>query len=273
MMALADHQLLALLAEDAGYGDLTTESLGIGACWGQLRMSARQPMTVCGTEEAARLFALAGAQAEIIAASGVAVDPGAPLLVASGEAGALHRVWKTAQVLLEWASGVATAAAAIAAAAGIPVACTRKSAPGTKALAIKAVRAGGAIMHRLGLSETLLVFAEHRVFLDEPPAATVARLRRAQPEKRIIVEVADLDEAKTWIEAGADVVQLERFTPAEVAACRRLCAGRPVLLAAAGGIHAGNAADYAAAGADLLVTSAPYQAPPLDVQVRFARQE
>ena len=35
------------------------------------------------------------------------------------------------------------------------------------------------------------------------------------------------------------------------------------------GVNAGNAGAYAAAGADLLVTSAPYWAKPRDVQVRF----
>jgi molybdenum transport protein len=41
------------------------------------------------------------------------------------------------------------------------------------------------------------------------------------------------------------------------------------LLAVAGGIRADNAAEYVSAGADLLVTSAPYTAPPKDVQVIF----
>jgi molybdenum transport protein len=42
------------------------------------------------------------------------------------------------------------------------------------------------------------------------------------------------------------------------------------LVAAAGGINAGNAAAYARAGADVVVTSAPYLARPRDVQVRIS---
>jgi hypothetical protein len=38
---------------------------------------------------------------------------------------------------------------------------------------------------------------------------------------------------------------------------------------AAGGIHAGNVAAYARAGADIVVTSSPYLAKPRDVQVRI----
>jgi molybdenum transport protein len=274
---LSDTDLQALLGDDTAGGDLTTHTLGIGAHPARLSFHARQPMTVCATEEAARLFELAGARASLLAVSGTPASAGTPLLEVAGDAAALHRAWKTAQVLVEWASGIATAAAAIVAAAqGTPVACTRKNVPGTKALSIKAMRTGGATMHRLGLSETLLVFAEHRLYLDEAPAATIARLKRAEPEKKIVVEVGSLDEARCWLDAGADVLQLEKFSPADVAAVnefRRLASAEffGTLIAAAGGINAGNAADYAAAGADLLVTSAPYTAAPRDVQVDFRR--
>jgi molybdenum transport protein len=126
-------------------------------------------------------------------------------------------------------------------------------------------------MHRLGLSETLLLFAEHRLFLNESPVETVARFKRAEPEKRLVVEVADIEEAIVWAKAGADVVQLEKFAPEAVADCRNAI-GRlelNVLLAAAGGVRADNASAYVSAGADLLVASAPYAAPPKDVQVDF----
>jgi molybdenum transport protein len=231
-------------------------------------------MTVCGTEEAVRLFELAGASADRVLSSGMAAQDGALLLTAAGPADALHRAWKTAQTLMEWASGIASGAAALVhAAAPVPVACTRKNAPGTKALSIKAIQAGGAIAHRLGLSETLLVFAEHRLFLDEPPGATITQLRTRQPEKKIVVEVVSADEALTWARAGADVLQLEKFTPAALSACRtRLkTAGLQPVLVAAGGVRVDNAADYVAAGAALIATSAPYHAAPRDVQVQFFR--
>lgn len=274
MRVLSDNDLWALLSDDVPCGDLTSRSLGIGEQPARLEFRARDSMTVCASEEALRLFELAGAQGALRTPSGTRVSAQALILEAEGSAAALHTAWKTAQTLIEWASGIATATAAIVAAAGgIPVACTRKNVPGTKALSVKAVRAGGGIMHRLGLSETLLLFAEHRLFLDKTPAQTIERLRRAQPEKKIIVEVNDLEEARLWAAAGADILQLEKFTPDAVAACHDVLelvptAGR-TLLAAAGGIRADNAAAYAAAGADLLVTSAPYTAAPRDVQVNF----
>lgn len=271
MLALSDDELFRLLRDDVPNGDLTTVSLGMDDRDGQVEFRARPPMTVCATEEAVRLFQLAGAAAELVTPSGANVAAGTSLLIARGTAGALHTGWKAAQILVEWASGIATATAAIVAnAAPIPVACTRKNAPGTKAMSGKAVRCGGATLHRLGLSETLLVFAEHRLFLDEAPAETVARLKRRQAEKKIVVEVASVEEARVWAAAGADVLQLEKFPPEQVAAARAACASFPVVLAAAGGVRADNAAAYVAAGADLLVTSAPYTAAPCDVQVSFS---
>lgn len=273
--ALNDHALHQLLTEDVPYGDLTTESLAISAKLGSIRFFARAPMTVCGVEEAVRLFQFCGAEAEAQIASGTEAAPGTPLLEAHGSAGALHQGWKTAQTLMEWCGGIASSAAAIVAAArrGDPnamVAGTRKNVPGNRRLAVKAFKAGGAIMHRNGLSETLLIFAEHRLFLgDEAPAETLARLRRQCPEKRVVIEVAALEEALIW--ADADVLQLEKFTAEQVAKTVAALAARgsQAVVGAAGGINAKNAEDYARAGARLLVTTAPHLAPPRDVQVRF----
>ncbi len=271
----SDHELHQLLNEDVPFGDLTTDSLGIAARMGHIRFFARDPMVVCGVEEAVRLFQLCGAQTRLCAPSGTVAPSKTLLLEASGRASALHRGWKVAQTLMEWCAGIATSAAAITAAAqrGHPdtlVAGTRKNVPGIRRLAAKAFRSGGAVMHRGGLSETLLVFAEHRQFLgSEPPSATITRLRRQCPEKRIVVEVASLADALAWAEA--DVLQLEKFTPDAVSEVAAALAqrGSSTLIAAAGGITANNAEDYARAGARLLVTTAPHLAPPRDVQVRF----
>jgi molybdenum transport protein len=103
--------------------------------------------------------------------------------------------------LFEIAGGIATTAKAIVDAArsvnpAVSVACTRKCTPGAKALSIKAIMAGGAVPHRLGLSETVLVFSQHRAFLkNEPIAAIIKRLRQQIPEKKIVVEADTLAEA------------------------------------------------------------------------------
>lgn len=276
--ALSDEALQQLLREDAPYGDLTTHSLGLSGLPGAVTFAARQPMTVCASEEAARLFTLCGAVAQVHAPSGRHVLAGAELLSAQGPAAALLLAWKVAQTLMECSSGIASEVARIvtelrAAGHAQPLACTRKAFPGTRAIAIKAVYAGGGIMHRTGLSESLLLFPEHRLFVDASMDDTVGRLRKQQPEKRLVAEVTTLQEALTLATAGADVLQLERFTPDAVRQCKlALHASRlHPALAVAGGVNAANAVAYAEAGADVLVSSAPYHAPPRDVEVRFSR--
>ncbi|BBF93116.1 ModD protein [Blastochloris tepida] len=275
---LGDAALDALLADDVPLGDLTTHLLGIGDAPGVMTFAARGPMVAAAVEDAARLLTRAGCTVETFAASGAALDAGAPILTARGPAGALHRGWKMGQLLIETASGIATTTRAIVAAAravdpDAAVAGTRKMVPGTKALSLKGLMAGGGVPHRLGLSETILVFAEHRAFLGgEPPAATIARLRRGAPERAIVVEVATVEEGVVWAAAGAGVIQAEKFAVEAVAelAARLRTAAPHALIAAAGGITAERAGAYVAAGARVIVTSAPYAAKPLDVAVRIA---
>ena len=274
---LPDSLLESLLQDDTPLGDATTWGLGIGNIPGRLLFRARHAQVACCTEEAARMGSLRGLHTEgVMVTSGTPVAAGTLLLTLTGRAADLHSVWKPAQTLMEYAAGIASATAELVAAARrgnpqVPVACTRKNMPGAKAMSVKAILAGGAVPHRLGLSETLLVFGEHRVFLgNEAPADTVARLHQCWPERQVVVEVGSTQEALTWIDAGADVIQLEKFPPDTVATIVQLAAGKPVKIAAAGGVNASNAETYARAGAHILVSSAPYGAAPRDVAVTLS---
>lgn len=279
MTVFHDDELLAILRDDCPYSDITTQGLGIGRVPAVLRMTARNDMIVCGVEEAARMFGLSGASVKPMVASGDKVAAGSLILVADGEGGALHRAYKMAQTLMEILSGISTSAGAIVAAArrGNPqchVVCTRKHMPGMKRAAIRAIEAGGASPHRLGLSDYVLVFDAHRVLLNtsEPLKEHLARLRSAAPERRLAAEADSIEDALTLVEAGVDVLQVDKFSPEQVSALRaKLPSALPIVLAVAGGVNASNAEAYAAVGADVLVTSAPYYAPPRDVKVTFAR--
>jgi molybdenum transport protein len=270
-------ELESLLFDDVPYGDLTTEALGIGGAAAAMEFAARDPMVLALAEDAAAIIEICGCSVELSASTGTLLRPDMPILSVHGPAAGVLKGWKVAQTLIEIWSGVATATreivdAAIAVAPGIVIACTRKNTPGTKRFAVAAIKAGGAVMHRLGLSETVLVFPEHRGFLgEEPLAATAARLKRAAPEKKLVIEVKTIDAAVAAAEAGFDVVQVEKFEPPDVAALverLRSARHRPVV-AVAGGVNAANAAAYARTGADVLVTSSPYLARPRDVQVRI----
>jgi molybdenum transport protein len=138
---------------------------------------------------------------------------------------------------------------------------------------LRAIIAGGCVPHRLGLSDSVLVFAQHRAFLGRmPPHLWVAALRAAQPERKIAVEAESVDEAVWFAGAGIDSLQLDKLAPEQVAEAVRAIRDLPrrPLVAVTGGVNETNAAAYAAAGADLLVTSAPYAAPPADISVSVA---
>lgn len=266
-----------LLGEDARFGDLTTEAMGIAGARARLSMSMRADATVCGVEVAEALFHKVGVEVERLVVSGDRVPAGGAILSARGAAGGVFAAWKVSQTLVEYLSGIATLTADIIAAAwavapDVAVVTTRKTLPGAKAQMIAAIRAGGAFPHRLGLSETLLVFPEHRAFLDDA-VGRIAELRRAMPEKKVVVEVKTMDEVMAVLPAGPDVLQCEKMTPDGIRAVADYVsgAGASALVAAAGGVNLQNAAAYAAAGARILVTSAPYWAKPADVKVVIAR--
>jgi molybdenum transport protein len=274
---LSDAEIDFLLDEDVRFGDLTMRALGIGDTPGRMTFTARQELILCGADEASRLLARLGASVTFAAQAGTRSGKGSLLFEAEGTAAALHAGWKAAQTLMEWASGIATltheiVAAARASAPRIAVLCTRKSVPFTRQLSLKAVIAGGGEIHRLGLSDTIMLFDEHRVFLEQPAdlKAIIGKLKERAPERAVMVEVTSEADAFEAAEALADVIQLEKFVPAAVArvvrGIQKRIDGRPVI-AAAGGVNAQNAGDYAKAGADTLVTSAPYYAKPLDIQV------
>lgn len=276
MHYITDDELDRFIREDLPYGDLTTRSLGLSGARASIAFRAGSALVASSTEEAARILVRLGCAASVAAASGASVAAGGLMVSAHGPAEAVFGGWKVAQVLMEYASGIATSAARVVAAAraGNPdavVACTRKTFPGVKAVAVKAIVSGGATPHRLGLSDSVLLFPEHRGLLgDKPLADIVRRLKTACPEKKVVVEVTSLDDAEAASAAGADVVQLEKFPPELAAEAVRRASGQGVLVAAAGGVTAANAERYAAAGVRLLVTSAPYSAPPVDVKTTIA---
>lgn len=275
-MILNDMDVDRLLAEDVPYGDLTTEALGISDRPGRLTMAARGDMVICCVEEAAGLLQRLGAAVSRSVASGDRIPAGEAFLVAEGPAGVLHRGWRVGGNLIEYASGIASATrqivdAATAVQPDIVIECTRKHLPGTRAMAVRAVRAGGGQMHRLGLSETFLIFPQHRAFMPDPAAMaeTVARLKRQHPGKKVTAEAWSVEEGIRLAEAGVDIIQLDKLPSADV---RRVVESTRHLvpapaIAATGGVNAGNAAEYAATGCQLLVTSSPYLARPKDVRI------
>ena len=276
-VVISDARIDQLIAEDVPYIDLTTQMLGISDKPARIEFFTREDATVCATEEAARVLQHLGAEVESLVPSGEHVAAGTILLVAVGPAGALHKAGKVCLNLLDHCSAVATkthnlVSAAKSANPACEVLTTRKSMPGVKDLLTKAATAGGAFPHRLGLSETVLVFDNHTrlmggfdAFLEALPS-----LRSKCIEKKLFVE-ADADQARALARAGVDGIQFDKIPADELAALvAELRAINPhCTLIAAGGINAKNAAAYAATGVDGLATTAPFSAAPLDMSARI----
>lgn len=271
---LPDSDIERFLEEDAPYGDLTTHLLGIGQQHGEISFTTRHETTLCGTEEAARLLAKCGCSITQQTPSGTLLGADEIFLQATGSAAALHTSWKVAVNLLEYASGIASHTARIVTAAReinpcIAVLTTRKNFPGTKKLAIKAICSGGALPHRLGLSETILVFKQHTTFLGGLNAflGQIDSLKQQAVETKIIIEADTPEEALQIARSGVDVVQVDKMASAEltrlVDEIRQI--NPAIKISAAGGINEQNAAEYAATGVDILVLSSVYFGKPADI--------
>ncbi|MDD2892956.1 MAG: ModD protein [Halothiobacillaceae bacterium] len=275
MIYFTQAELDRFIEEDVPYHDETTHALGIDAQPASMSFSAKdEGFVLCGSEEAVRMAQSLGALVTLSSPSGRWIAPGEMFLCLEGSAACLHKVWRAALIVMETASGVATRTRAMVDEAreanpNVRVATTRKAPPGLRKLMFKAVLAGGGTVHRAGLSETVLIFAHHRVFLgDEPLAQTCKRLREASPEKKIMIEADSLDEALAYAYAGADVIQLEKMPLEKLQeAVVALRARFPrLVISSTGGVTLSNAAAQAATGVDMLVTSHPYHAPPADIR-------
>jgi len=280
MVYISDYTLEQFIKEDIPYIDLTTLTLDIAGQKGRITFECREDAVICGTEEVIRLCQKLNVNPINYLPSGTRVAPHTIVAEAEGNAENLHMVWKVAQNILEYTSGIATRTASILAQArkvnpSIALVTTRKVFPGTKELAIKAVIAGGGLPHRLGLSESILIFEQHLNFLGgwDKLVRKIDSLKAQNCEKKIIVEVTNTDEAIKLTQAGIDGVQFDKMPWKELqAAVRELRNINPnILILAAGGINEANAADYAQTGVNALVTSAAYFGKPVDYGVNIVR--
>ncbi|MEB4590710.1 ModD protein [Candidatus Thiothrix sp. Deng01] len=274
-MYFTDAELDQLIHEDVPSVDLTTHITGIGAEKGVIRYSVREPTVICCTEEAQRILQKLGLFVLDVTPSGSSVAAGGVVLAAQGKAQAIHAAWRVTLNLLEYASGIATRTRRMVgqvqqAAPHVTVAATRKSVPWARKMMTKAILCGGALPHRLGLSETVLVFEEHTRFLPDFDdfTASIGHLKAKLGDKMVVAEASDYGMALKLAQAGVDMVQLDKLgieeTRQVTAALKAACPGLKV--AAAGGVNPENAVAYAGTGVDMLVTSSLYFGKPADIK-------
>jgi nicotinate-nucleotide pyrophosphorylase (carboxylating) len=243
-----------------------------------LDLVARAEGVAAGVPVAAAVFdAVSGGDAavEVVTPDGTRVGRGDVLLTARGRTRDLLTAERTALNLLCHLSGVATATRRWADAlegTGTRVRDTRKTTPGLRVLEKYAVRCGGGVNHRMSLSDAALVKDNH-VVAAGGVAAAFDQVRAMFPGLAVEVEVDSLDQLAEVLEAGADLVLLDNFTPDQMReavalnVARAESAGRPrALLEASGGLTLPDAAAVGATGVDYVAVGAlTHSAPVLDV--------
>ena len=273
--------LRAWLAEDLGRGDLTAPALA--GVRGRAHWVARRAGVFSGGALVEPLFRLLDAEVQVrlLVADGERVQADERVLELEGDAAALVAGERTALNLAMRLSGIATATAELVQqleGSGVRLADTRKTTPGLRLLEKYAVRCGGGLNHRFGLDDAAMLKENHLAWAGGVVPA-LAAVRGAAPwPARVIVEAETAAEAEQAIQAGADAVLLDGFSPGALAelvpVLRRLATdlGRAVVLEASG-VEPAQLRACAASGVDLISSSAPItRSPWLDISMRFAQQ-
>lgn len=277
MVVFSEARIDYFISEDVPYLDLTSEVLGVADQAGEMEYYTREECVLAGTDVVRRIARNLGCEVVAVRFDGDRIAAGESFMTLRGPASALHQVWKVGLNTFDHLSAVATKTRQMVDAAHeanprCEILTTRKSMPGAKDLLTAAVRAGGAWPHRLGLSETVLVFDHHIAFLGGFDAfiGRLPEIKRRCVEKKLFVEAGE-EQARILARAGVDGIQFDKVPVERLASLvEELRAIDPHLtLIAAGGINPGNAAAYAATGVDGLATTAPFSAKPLDMSVRM----
>ena len=264
------------LDEDIGRGDLT--AIALQGQYGAAHWVAKQSGRFCGGPLIQNLFLRLdpACKVQLLVADGEPVQPGQRLLELEGPATALVAGERTALNLAMRLSGIATATGELVAqldGTGVRLADTRKTTPGLRLFEKYAVRCGGGINHRMGLDDAAMLKENHLAWAGGITAAIDVVRRQAPWPCRVIVEAETGEQACEAVQAGADGVLLDEFSPEQLQALvprlRQLAPGGVVLEAS--GVQPEQLSAYAATGIDLISTSAPMtRSRWLDLSMRFS---
>lgn len=277
MFEFSENELLALLKQDAPYLDNTSFGLEIKGEASLEFFPKKDEIILCGINECVNLAKICRANVEFAGKDGTKIAPKELFLRIKGEAQILLKIAKTMQNLLDHACAVATYTRKMLDLMHkfnpkIALLGTRKTMPFAKKLLLKALIVGGALPHRYGLSDSILIFKEHQI-LSENFEEKFAILKSKFKEHKIIAEVENRDEALKFARLGADILQCERFSYEDLRALvDEIKAKFPqILLSATGGVNLENADKFAKTGVDMLVSTAMYRAEILDIKAKFSR--
>jgi len=207
------------LQEDIGHGDITAmlipaeqEAKG--------EVVSREHAVICGRPWVDEVFRQLDPNTSIdwLVEDGDKVAPDQLLFSISGNARVLLTGERTALNFLQMLSGTATLArqyADLTTGSEVKILDTRKTIPGLRLAQKYAVTVGGCSNHRIGLYDAFLI-KENHIAACGGIALAVAKAREIAPEKIVEVEVENLDELNEALDAQADVVMLDNFSPSDI---------------------------------------------------------
>jgi nicotinate-nucleotide pyrophosphorylase (carboxylating) len=202
------------LAEDLGWGDITTEATVPTDLRARGIILVKSPCVIAGLDVAAETFVQLdpGCTFERKRRDGDRCAPGDVVAELRGQAASMLTAERTALNFLQRLSGIATVTRTFVDAANgaITILDTRKTTPTLRALEKYAVRAGAGTNHRAGLDDGVLIKDNH-VRLAGGVREAVKRMKDADPEMPIEVEAQSLDQIDEALAAGADIILFDNL--------------------------------------------------------------
>jgi nicotinate-nucleotide pyrophosphorylase (carboxylating) len=264
------------LAEDLEGGDLTTEATVDAGMEATAHAVARSKVVVCGGDVFRAVFSEVDPKLEVAAnaADGTVAQAGDVLWTVRGCARSILMGERTALNFVQRMTGIATLAREYVSAvpSGTPtrITDTRKTTPGLRMLERYAVRTGGAHNHRDTLGSAVLIKDNHIATAGGITRAVERARQRAPHTSKIEVEVESLADLESALEAGADIVMLDNFSPGDIDAAVARAKGR-ALVEVSGGITLARIATLARAGVDVISVGAlTHSAPAADIGLDIA---
>ncbi|MEM3378537.1 MAG: carboxylating nicotinate-nucleotide diphosphorylase [Candidatus Bathyarchaeia archaeon] len=276
---ILEDKLKQLLAEDIGQGDVTSAAVVPAGLIVDASIVAKEAGVAAGIEEITILAESLGLTVQAKIKDGEKIRNSQIIMTISGDAQTILSAERTMLNLLSRMCGIATKTRNFVekleeAKLSVKIAATRKTAPGLSYFDKKAVLMGGGDTHRLHLDDMILVKDNHITIAGSVESAVKKAKQSASFSKKIEVEVTNVKDALTAAEAGADIIMLDNFLPAQirkaVETLEKAGFGK-VLLEASGRITEENLLDYAKTGVNLIsIGELTHSVSALDVSLEIA---
>jgi nicotinate-nucleotide pyrophosphorylase (carboxylating) len=252
-------QIGVFLREDMGRGDITTQSIITRNTRARARFVAGETMIVAGLEAVEEVFLTLDSQLQLeaFASDGEHVEAGKVIARTVGFADVLITGERVALNILQWSSGIATLTNQFVRAVegtGAQIVDSRATTPGLRLLERYAVELGGGYNTRFGLDDGVVVTTNHVAIIGSVRNAVQQAKERLGYLHKICVQISAESELREAIEAGADIVILDGFSPADVSRSVKVARdlSGAVAVECSGSIDLENVREFAEAGANLI---------------------